>query len=159
MEGMIEMSKQSAVRGMERFLKTFEAVPDDKVNWSPSPSAKTPLQIAAHAACTAGNFAVLFREGRFPAMDIGQFMAHMKETESRVTTREQAVALFRANTDAAIAALEAITPGSLAATIDTPFGFSAPMSQFTMVPGMHAQAHAAQIDYLQTCWGDQEMHF
>ena len=25
--------------------------------------------------------------------------------------------------------------------------------------GVHAFGHTAQIDYLQTCWGDQEVHF
>ena len=34
-----------------------------------------------------------------------------------------------------------------------------PMTFLMNLPGIHANAHAAQIDYLQTCWGDQEVHF
>jgi hypothetical protein len=26
------------------------------------------------------------------------------------------------------------------------------------IPAKHLYGHAAQIDYLQTCWGDQEVH-
>jgi hypothetical protein len=26
------------------------------------------------------------------------------------------------------------------------------------IPAIHLYGHAAQIDYLQTCWGDQAVH-
>ena len=72
-------------------------------------------------------------------------------------TREEAIALFRKNTDEVTAELDVLTPELIESTIATP-GLSAPMTFFMNLPTLHAQAHAAQIDYLQTCWGDQEVH-
>lgn len=159
MDDMVATCKQGAVSGMETFLKTFSFVQDDRLNWTPAATAKTPLQIAAHAACTAGNFALLYRDGKFPPVEAGKFMEYMKQAESVVTTREQAVELLKKNTADLVAALDTMTPEKIALTVDTPFGFAAPMSMFMMVPGVHARNHAAQIDYLQTCWGDQDVHF
>ena len=159
MDDIVTMCKQNAVRGMERFLKTFSFVPDDKLTWSPSPTAKSALRIAAHTACTAGNFAMLIRYGKFPTTDMAQLFAAMNAAEEAITTREAANELLRKNTDEVVAALDAATPELIASTVETPFGFSAPMAFFMNIPGSHADSHAAQIDYLQTCWGDQEMHF
>ena len=159
MDDLVTMCKQNAVRGMERFLKTFSFVPDDKLTWSPSPTAKSALRIAAHTACTAGNFAYLIRNGKFPTNDMAELFAGMNAEEQTVTTREAAVELLRKNTDDILAALDASTPELIASTLETPFGFSAPMAFFMNLPGSHAESHAAQVDYLQTCWGDREMHF
>lgn len=67
--------------------------------------------------------------------------------------------LFRKNTDEVIAALDTLTPEGICATLDTSLGWSMPMTFLMKLPGMHAISHAAQIDYLQTCWGDQDVHF
>ena len=75
MESLVATCKQGAVSGMETFLKTFSFVPDDKLNWAPVASAKTPLQIAAHTACTAGVFAQLYRDGKFPPIEMGKLVA------------------------------------------------------------------------------------
>ena len=159
MDDLVAMCKQNAVRGMERFLKTFSFVPDDKLTWTPSPTAKSALRIAAHTACTAGNFAMLIRYGKFPTTDMAKLFADLNAAEEMVTTREAAVELLRKNTDDILAALDAATPELIACTLETPFGFSAPMAFFMNIPGSHAENHAAQVDYLQTCWGDQEVHF
>jgi len=43
--------------------------------------------------------------------------------------------------------------------LESGFGWSVPMTWLMNLPGRHAMSHGAQIDYLQTCWGDQEVHF
>ena len=158
LDNMVPMCKEKAVRGMERFLKTLSFVPDDKLTWSPSPTAKTTLRIAAHTAIMAGNFAQLIRNGKFPPVDKAQLFAALKTAEEAITTREAAIELLRKNTDEVLAALDAATPELIVSTVETPFGFSAPMAFFMNIPGSHADSHAAQIDYLQTCWGDLDMH-
>ena len=158
MENLVPMCKQNAVRGTERFLKSLSFVPDDKLNWSPTPTAKTALRIAAHTAVVAGLFAEVIRSGKFPTVDAAQLFGPLKAAEDAIAAREEAIALLRKNTDEVVAALDAATPELIASTLETPFGFSAPMAFFMNVPGEHAASHAAQIDYLQTCWGDLEVH-
>ncbi|MBZ0214359.1 MAG: hypothetical protein K8H99_11205 [Nitrospirae bacterium] len=42
----IESAKQRAVSGMEMFLCNFSHVPDDKLVWTPTPTAKSAIRIA-----------------------------------------------------------------------------------------------------------------
>ncbi|MGI8924224.1 MAG: hypothetical protein ACR2HJ_09360 [Fimbriimonadales bacterium] len=83
----------------------------------------------------------------------------MKTAEDALTSRTEMESLFRKNTDEVIAALDTLTPEGICATLDTSLGWSMPMTFLMKLPGMHAISHAAQIDYLQTCWGDQDVHF
>ncbi|HEY0867624.1 MAG TPA: hypothetical protein VGE01_09600, partial [Fimbriimonas sp.] len=62
MEETVAASKRSAVEGMEMFLRNFSHVPDDRLDWSPTPTSKSALQIAAHTALYAGRFARMIRE-------------------------------------------------------------------------------------------------
>jgi len=62
MEGIVTSCKESAVHGMEHFLMLLSFVPDDKLNWTPTPTAKSALRIAAHTALYAGRFARMMRD-------------------------------------------------------------------------------------------------
>ena len=67
-------------------------------------------------------------------------------------------ALFRKNTKDVVAALDTLTPEAVELDFDTSLGWSMSMKFLMQLPGMHAMAHASQIDYLQTFWDDQEVH-
>ena len=67
MEDMITMCKERAIQEMEYFLHTLRYVPADKLTWSPTPTAKSALQIAAHCAGYSGGFASIIRAGKFPS--------------------------------------------------------------------------------------------
>ena len=145
---------------MEQFLKTLSFVPDDKLNWAPSPTAKSAIRIAAHTAVYAGTFAKMIRDRKLPFGDeIPEFVARNNAAEEAITSRTEIESLFRKNTDEVIAALDTLTPEAIGTSLDTSLGWSVPMTILMNLPGMHALSHAAQIDYLQTCWGDQDVHF
>ena len=141
------------------FLKTFSFVPDDKLNWTPSPTAKPAIRIAAHTAIYAGNFAKMIRERQLPSGDIPEFVAIVEAAEKLLTSRTEMENLFRQNTDEVIAALDTLAPEAICMSLDSGLGWSLPMTFLMQLPGIHALSHAAQIDYLQTCWGDQDVHF
>jgi len=145
---------------MEVFLKTFSFVPDDKLNWTPAPTAKSPIRIAAHTALYAAIFAKMIRDRRLPFGDeIPEFVARVEASEKEITSRAEMESLFRKNTQEALAALDTVTPEVIALTLDSGLGWTMPMTFLLKLPGIHAICHAGQIDYLQTCWGDQEVHF
>lgn len=50
MNNVIEAAKAEITRANHRIIKCLEKTPDDKLNWSPSPTARTPIQLVAHAA-------------------------------------------------------------------------------------------------------------
>ena len=156
MEDVITMCKQRATEAMEQFLHVLSFVPADKLTWSPTPTAKSALQIAAHCAGYSGGFASIIRTGKFPSVE--EFLGPIESAIKSVTTLDQAETVLRKGIADTIAALDAVRPEQIGAMIDTPIG-PQPFTFFMTIPARHLDTHTGQIDYLQTCWDDQEVHF
>lgn len=155
----IENSKQRAVNGMEFFLRNFAYVPDDKLNWSPTPTSKSALRIAAHTALYAGRFAEMIRSRQLPQPEnLEEWLAQRDAEEIAVTTREDMEKAFREGTSQVLEALDTLSPEDVELTLESGQGWSAPMTWLMGLPAWHATLHAGQIDYLQTCWGDQQVY-
>lgn len=155
----IENSKQRAVNGMEFFLRNFAYVPDDKLNWTPTPTSKSALRIAAHTALYAGRFAEMIRSRQLPQPEnLEEWLAQRDAEEIAVTTREDMEKAFREGTSQVLEALDTLSPEDVELTLESGQGWSAPMTWLMGLPGWHATLHAGQIDYLQTCWGDQQVY-
>jgi hypothetical protein len=159
MDSMIESSKKSAVDGMEMFLRNFSFVPDERLDWRPTFTAKSALQVAAHAALYAGRFARMIGDRSLPIIeDESVWLAQVEKEEAAVTSRTQMEAIFRSGTHEVLAALDGLTAEDVALTLDSGQGWSMPMTFLMGLPGWHATLHTGQIDYLQTCWGDQKIY-
>lgn len=144
---------------MEHFLRNFSHVPDDKLEWTPTPSAKSALRIAAHTALYAGRFAKMIRERRLPVVgDLQEWLAKRDAEEMTITSREEVERVFREGTEEVLAALDTLTPEDIERSLDSGQGWAMPMRFLIDLPGFHATLHAGQIDYLQTCWGDMEVY-
>ncbi len=145
---------------MEWFLRSFSHVPDEKLDWTPAPTAKSALRIAAHVAVNAGHFAKMLRARQLPAgAEIPIIVAEMEAATKSLSSRDEVVSLLKANTEDIIAALDALTSEDMDLVLDSSFGWSMPISFLMKLPGIHAYSHTGQIDYLQTCWNDQEIYF
>lgn len=160
MESLVDSCKESAVQGMEHFLKVLSFVPEDKLDWTPAPTAKSAMRIAAHTAIYPGVFAKMIRDRKLPFGDeIPEFVARINAAAEALSSRTEMESAFRQGTDDVIAALGALPPAAIGMSLDSGLGWSMPMTFLMKLPGIHAFSHAAQIDYLQTCWGDQDVHF
>jgi uncharacterized damage-inducible protein DinB len=157
MNEAIERSKTQVVNCKDRLLKTFAAVPDDKVTWSPSATAKSALRIAAHVGVTNFGFAGVLRGQGLKSASLEELFAHFNREEAKITSREQAVKLIDDSSNAVLAALDELTDAKMATEVMGPFG-PMPMTFWMALAGRHADNHASQIDYLQTIWGDMEIH-
>jgi hypothetical protein len=159
MNDLVESCKASAVDGMEYFLRNFSHVPDDKLHWTPTPTAKSALRIAAHTALYAGRFARMIEDPRICAVaDPEDWMARCSEEEAAITDRAEMERVFRQGTEEVLAALDALSPETIGSRVDSGQGWSMSMQWLMNLPGWHATLHAGQIDFLQTCWGDQEIY-
>lgn len=155
----IAASKKEAVQGMEMFLRNFSHVPDDKLTWTPTPTAKSALRIAAHTALYAGRFAAMLRAKELPKVEnLEEWLAQRNAEEAAIKTREEVERVFRAGTDEVLDVLDAMTSEDIALTLDSGQGWTAPMTWLMHLTGWHATLHNGQIDYLQTCWDDQEVY-
>lgn len=155
----IELSKQRAVNGMEFFLRNFKHVPDDKLHWSPTPTSKSAMRVAAHTALYAGRFAEMIRDRKLPQPEnLNDWLSERNKEEEALTTREEMEKVFRQGTEEVLAALDSLSPEEVESSIVSGQFGSTPMKQLMALPGWHATLHAGQIDYLQTCWDDQEIY-
>lgn len=156
---LIDSCKKSAVDNMEMFLRNFSHVPDDKLTWQATPTAKSALRIAAHTALYAGRFAGMIRDRKLPVVgDLEEWLRQRNAEEEAITTREEVVAVFRRGTEEVLAALNTLSAEDLDLRLDSGQGWSMSMRFLMGLPGWHAAVHMGQIDFLQTCWGDQEIY-
>jgi|SRR5579883_3430057 len=157
MEDFIAMCKDRVTAALDRFLHDLSFVPADKLTWSPSPTAKSALEIAAHCAGYSGGFASIIRAGKFPS-SLEEFLGPIQSAIKSIATLEQAETMLRKGIADTIAALDIVKPEQIGAIIDAPALGQTPFKFFLTIPAMHLETHGAQIDYLQTCWGDLEVH-
>lgn len=156
MEDFIAICKERTTDALDRFLHDLSFVPADKLTWRPTPTAKSALEIAAHCAGYSGRFAEIIRAGKF-AWSVEEFRAPILSAIESITTLDEAETMLRKNIAETIAALETVKPEQVGSTIESPQG-QTPFIFFLTLPAMHLETHDAQIDYLQTCWGDLEVH-
>lgn len=147
----IAQAKELAAMSMSRLQDTFAHVPDVKLDWTPYDTAKSPLAIAAHCGYCNRYFASVLRGDPPRHENVHDVLAEVHELTKSITTREQAASLLGETTTELGAAFDSVDPSRLATDPRLLF--------FLTLVGRHNDGHAAQIDYLQTCWGDLEDHF
>ena len=159
MEDAISRAKADFVRAKDQLSRALANTPDDKVNWAPAPTARTPVQIVAHCAMVVKNIND-FLDGRpLQFTDTAAADKYFREQERPYTTRERAVSLLEKNSAEYLAWLDALTPERLNTSIQLPFGLgSAPLAAGLAFPAAHTQGHVGQIDYIQTIYGDLDWH-
>ncbi len=153
----VEAAKAEFVRAKDRISKALESTPDDKINWSPSPTARTPIHQVAHAAMSIQGMQGWLDGQPFPFKDMAELDAFSRAEEAKYTTREQVTALLDEHSNAYIVWLDNLTPEKIGSTLDTAFG-SFPMTHAITFVADHLRAHASQIDYIQTIYGDRDWH-
>lgn len=154
-----EQCIEEATEGMEYFLRNFSFVPEDHLTFRVTPTAKTPIEIAAHVAVFPARFARMIRDMELPSPDnLDEWLSQVRAEEAAIQSRDQMIEVFRQGTSTVIEALEGVSPEQTAISLDTGFGWKMPVTRLMRLPGWHATLHAGQIDFLQTCWGDQQIY-
>jgi hypothetical protein len=155
---IIGQAKQSAEMTNAGLLRTFSFVPDDKLTWSPSGTCRSALAIVAHCGILNGIFAATLRGETIPVPPSpAEAIAYVKGLEAKVTTREAAIAMIEDSHAQVMKALDGIQASQLETSPMSPFG-PLPFAFWMQLPTIHTNAHSAQIDYLQTIWGDLDLH-
>jgi hypothetical protein len=145
------------LRSKDSLRQALTATPDDRLNWSPAPTARTPIQQVAHSAQSIRCIHD-FLDGRpFPITNTKEADAFFRESESKFTTREQVLAHLEEASAAYVAWLDALTPERLAAMAELPFGMGQmPVAAGLGIPSDHTDWHRAQLEYMQTIYGDRD---
>ncbi|MBX3111766.1 MAG: DinB family protein [Fimbriimonadaceae bacterium] len=158
MNDIVAAAKAEFDRAKNRVLSAFSHIPDDKINWSPTPTSRTPVELVAHCGIGTEGLGGWIASGMsFEGFDPVAIENSMREQESHVKTREEAVALLEKGCAFYQGWLDTVTDEQVNATIQTPMG-ERRMADVITFPADHLRGHAAQLDYIQTIHGDRAWH-
>jgi uncharacterized damage-inducible protein DinB len=126
----------------------LDFIPDDKLNWKPSPTAKSALEIMGEVI---GVFDFVLSRFERPEEE-------WKGSYEVPLTRDEAKKKVLAITQRYIAFMQSLTPEDLEGEVQMRFG-PFPKSRLVHLPVQDMTHHHGQIAYLQTIWGDETSHF
>ncbi|HEX5323616.1 MAG TPA: DinB family protein, partial [Capsulimonadaceae bacterium] len=121
MEQPAHLAIQEANQLNDRLLRNLAKTPDDRLNWSPAPTARTPLQLVAHCAFSLGFITTMLNGTPYPAKTMAQADAEFLEMEREVTTREQALALWESRFNQYVSFLSSLQPDQMDTMVKLPF--------------------------------------
>jgi hypothetical protein len=140
-----------------RLAQGLATTPEDRINWSPAPTARTPIEVVAHVATVISTFHQVMMGAPFPDIKMDNFDAILRRQEAPYKTRESVVSLFEKNREAYAEWLGQLAPESLATEVEFPFG-KVPMTAAMDMLNDHIVNHIGQLDYIQTIYGDRVWH-
>jgi hypothetical protein len=142
----------------EALFQSARAMPEDKLDWKPADDARTALDIVRECAYTpAGLPGLLAGNGTDPAFleEFGRLAAEARTW----TTLEAVEAGYRKNIETALGAIRACPDEALDQVYPVPFGAGRLTGeQIVMMCYWNMVYHMGQINYIQTQYGDREMH-
>ncbi len=154
---IVTEAKAEFSRAKDRLTHNLETTPDDRINWSPSPTSRTPIEIVVHASMGTAGIHGMLQGKPFPFSGTAELDAHSRSEEKGFTTREQVLGHLEKTSGEYLAWLDTLTPEDVASTWEAPFG-SFPMSNAITFAADHLRNHAGQIEYIQTIYGDRDWH-
>lgn len=152
----IPEARQVFEMSVDRLRRILASTPDDRLLWSPAPSARTPLAQVVHAANSIGHIHAAMTGKRYEIPTMEEADAEFLALESTITRREDALAMLDEKSEAYVRWLDELPAERLGDSVPLPFGLGeAPLEFMLMFPAWHTNDHAAQMDYIQTCYGDR----
>ena len=142
----------------EQLLSTAQATPDDKMNWKPLDNGRTVLDLLGDAAQTAEmvNQMVATRGEVKPSREMFQQM----RAERADWTREDATKHLQENTAVLLETLRDTPDDVLKQPLHLPIGggMTMPLGGWAMMANRTFTSRMAQINYIQTLYGDFDSH-
>jgi len=131
------------------------AVPEDKLTWKPLDTGRSVLSQIAECAVVTGFTAHILNSRVMPPFDNE---AYAQQTGA-LDTLDKALAALHASSEALVAAIEAFPTEELDTKISLPwFPEPQPFAQVMFVCYWNNLYHVGQVSYIQTLYGDTEMH-
>lgn len=154
---MIEQAKADFLQAQQGLIRALDKTPPERQKWSPSDTARSPLEVAAHAAFAVGSMLDNLTGDTFAIPTTAEADVYFREAEQTLDSRDKVVECLERNGQAYLEWLDTVTPEILAAQMKVPFGFGeVPMTAGISFMAAHLNWHAAQIHYIQTIYGDRD---
>lgn len=159
MKEAITSAREAFVQAKGRMERALAATPDDKLTWSPSPSSRNTLALVAHSASALHSITEMLDGRPFGTSTTAEADKDFREWEKQFVSREQVLELFEANSQYFLNFIDNLPEDRYGDMVTLPFGLGqAPLFACASAAANHTNDHCAQIDYLQTIYGDQDWH-
>lgn len=146
-------------RALDDVIRAAEAVPADKIEWSPMGSARSVLSQMQEIAVSGEWFVPILRDRAVPSFD-----EHARKESARLmkenNTLEKCIETARTGTSALCQQIAAFPTESLEEELVLPFGGGTRMTMADILMLHHNNLvyHLGQINAVQLMLGDREMH-
>lgn len=159
MNELIEKTKNEFLYAKSRMEKLLAETPEERLNWSPAPSARTPLELVGHTAWAVKSIHETLKGNTFAIKTPLEADAIFRKEETEFKTRERVLGLLNQNGNDFISWLDELEPDSFDTMVKLPFDLGhAPLGIAIGFISMHTNHHCAQLEYLQTVYGDRVWH-
>jgi hypothetical protein len=159
MNPTIETAKSQFMQSKEALRSSLERVPEERLDWSPSATSRTPVQQVAHAAYAIGSLHDQLRGNPFPITESEQADREFRDWEHHFSTKDAALDLLEANSAEYVAWLDTLAEHELDRMVVLPFGLGeAPLGSALNFATDHTRFHIAQMNYIQTIYGDRNWY-
>lgn len=155
----IDVTKADLIRTKDRMIELLNATPDDRLQWKPSPSSRSIIEIVAHSGNALRNIATQLSGTPYTVPTSAEANASFLEHDAQFQTREQAAEYLEENCQRYIGVLDSLSEADLGRMVILPFNLGeAPVGFFMGMGNLHTMGHIAQIEYVQTIYGDHDWH-
>jgi hypothetical protein len=153
MSEVTEQIKSEYKRVEKKLISLLNSTPADKLEWSPSPSARSVIALAAHSAMGTTALTGLLKGEPMRFNSTAELDAFLREAEKQFTNLDVVLGMIKQSGEEYFAFLDTLDADTINAIVTTPMG-AMPMSVAATFPYEHMNSHVAQIEYVQTIWGD-----
>lgn len=155
----ISATQAELIGTKDRMVALLRATPEDKLNWKPTPQSRSIVEIVAHSAHALSNIHKQLSGTPFAvptSLEANQiFLEHDSAWKSGLEVEAYLEEACRGYVDF----LSTLQPKDLDRMVTLPFGLGeAPMGYFMTMGHVHTLGHIAQIEYVQTMYGDLDWH-
>ncbi len=149
---------RSTSRAVETLFKNARAVPADKLEWQPMDQGRTVLDQLQECSSSPRFYAMILEEKKFPEIS-DEDRATMQAERKSWATIDDCEKACKAYTDRFIAAVKNISDNELDTVIEIPGRDQEfTISDIVAAHCNHLLYHNGQINYMQTLYGDFDMH-
>mgnify|MGYP001396299109 CR=1 FL=1 len=156
----IEHAKEELVQSAARLLSLVDETPDDRLFWKPSPTARSIGEIVAHCAHAMNNIAPQMMGTPYAIATSSEANRTFLEHDRQFSDRANVVRYFEEARNGFIGHLDRFSLDEVDRLVTMPFGMGqAPVRLFMEAASNHTKGHIAQIEYIQTLYGDHDWHY
>lgn len=153
-----ELIAKQVETSIDGLLRNARAMPPEKLTWEPSPDSRSALSMLQECAQSPRFAAGMLKNRAVPDFNQEMMEATRRERE-QWDTPDKCEAELRVRLAEMLEALEAFPDGDLNETLFLPFtGKDHPYWELAQYPFWNNVWHTAQIAYIQTMYGDCDMH-